>query len=239
MKPFLFIFLMFFTLIGIGQNSDVQQIVDACIEVHGGEKYKNAHYKFNFRDVQYEYHYANGLFSYELHYKDGKSKDILSNSGLKRVVDGEEVDLSSKEQNAYTVSINSVTYFVFLPFYLNDPAVNKKLLGEVKIKGKDYYKIAVSFDEEGGGLDHKDVHMYWINKETNTLDYLAYRFHMKEGGVRFRSAQNRRDIGGIIFQDFMNLTHERDTPLAELDKLYDQDKLTHVSKIEWTNITEL
>ena len=239
MKPVLLLFSLLLTVQCVGQNVDVQSIVDECIKVHGGDQYLDAHYRYNFRDVQYEYHYDNGIFSYELHYKDGKSKDVLSNNGFQRLVNGNPIELSEKDQEAYTVSVNSVHYYVFLPFFLNDPAVNKTLLGEVSIKGKNYYKIEVTFNEEGGGIDHKDVHMYWINKETNTMDYLAYLFHMKEGGVRFRAAYNRRTIGGIVFQDFMNYTHEKDTPLSELDALYEQDKLKHVSKIEWSNIKKL
>jgi hypothetical protein len=221
------------------QNKTAQEIVNACIQRHGGDNYKNAHYAFEFRKNHYEYHYDNGDFRYELHSKDGKTKDILSNSGFKRMIEGKEIALTDKEVRAFSSSVNSVHYFVFLPYFLNDPAVNKRLVGESTIKGKDYYKIEITFDQEGGGADHDDVHMYWINKETNTMDYMAYSFHVNGGGVRFRSAFNQRNIGGITFQDYVNFKYEKDTPLKDLDALYEQNKLIQVSRIETEQVEKI
>jgi hypothetical protein len=239
MRAIFILLTLLFVLNGNSQTSEAQQIVDACITKHGGDKYKKANFAYDFRNNHYEYHYNNGEFRYELHSKDGKIKDVLTNNGFKRFVQGKEIEFSEKETKAYIRSVNSVHYFVFLPFFLNDVAVKKRLIGESTIGGKDYYKIEVTFDEENGGIDHKDQHMYWINKETNTMDYMAYGFHMNGGGVRFRSAINQREIGGIIFQDYLNFKHEKDTPLAELDALYEENKLTQVSIIDLVNIVKL
>ncbi len=155
------------------------------------------------------------------------------------MVDGKEIELSEKDSRKYSNSVNSVNYFAFLPFFLNDQAVNKKLIGETKIKGTDYYKIEVTFDQEGGGDDHDDIYIYWINKADYSMDYLAYSFHVNGGGVRFRSAYNQRTIGGITFQDYVNYKHDKDTPVSALDALYERGELKELSKIELVNVQEI
>ncbi len=221
------------------QKMSANEIINAAIKKHGGEKYKNAHYAYDFRKYHYEFHFAEGEFRYERHSKDGKTKDILTNDGFKRTVDNQEVELTEKKKRGYSNSVNSVHYFAFLPSFLNDQAVNKRLAGESKILGKDYYKIEVTFDQEGGGDDHDDVYMYWISKEDFSMDYLAYSFHVNGGGVRFRSAYNQRNVGGIIFQDYINYKHSKDTPVSSLDQLYEKKELIELSKIELENIQEL
>ncbi len=239
MKPiFLFIACLICSQI-FAQNISGEDIVNACIEAHGGQQYKDAHFAYDFRKYHYEFHYDNGSYRYERHSKDGKTKDILTNDGFKRIVDNKEVDLTEKKIRGYSNSVNSVHYFAFLPSFLNDKAVNKKLIGEATILGKDYYKIEITFDQEGGGDDHDDVYMYWISKEDYSMDYLAYSFHVNGGGVRFRSAYNKRTISGIIFQDYVNYKYNKNTPVSDLDILFEEHKLIELSKIELTNIKQL
>lgn len=88
----------------------------------------------------------------------------------------------------YYNSVNSVHYFAYLPQGLNDKAVQKELLGEVVLKGEPYYKVRVTFAQEGGGNDYEDVFIYWFHKQKFTMDYLAYEFHVDGGGMRFREA---------------------------------------------------
>ena len=221
------------------QEMSANEIINASIKKHGGDKYQNAHYAYDFRKHHYEYHYVEGTFRYERHSKDGKTKDILTNNGFKRTEDGKDVELTEKKVRGFSNSVNSVHYFAFLPSFLNDDAVNKKRVGESTILGKDYYKVEVTFNQEGGGDDHDDVYMYWINKTDFTMDYLAYSFHVNGGGVRFRSAYNPRRVGGIIFQDYVNYKAAVGTPLADLPKLFEQDELKELSLIETENVVEL
>lgn len=221
------------------QEMSVNEIINASIKKHGGDKYQNAHYAYDFRKYHYEYHYVEGAFKYERHSKDGKSKDILTNDGFKRTEGGKNVELTEKKIRGYSNSVNSVHYFAFLPSFLNDEAVKKRLVGESTILGKGYYKVEVTFDQEGGGDDHDDVYMYWINKADFTMDYLAYSFHVNGGGVRFRSAYNQRKVGGILFQDYVNYKHDKDTPVSKLGELFEKNELIELSKIELENIKEL
>ena len=55
------------------------------------------------------------------------------------------ITVTDSMESKYIESVNSVHYFSTLPYSLNDQAVQKKLLNEVKINGKEYYKIEISF----------------------------------------------------------------------------------------------
>ena len=125
-----------------------------------------------------------------------------------------------------------------LPFGLNDKAVNKTLLGEVKIKDKDYYKVKVTFDQDMGGEDFEDVYLYWFNKQTLKPDYLAYEFHVNGGGQRFREAFNERYVDSIRFVDYNNYKPKvKGTDIMDIDSLFEADGLELLSKIELFELT--
>ena len=111
------------------------------------------------------------------------------------------------------------------------------MIGQDTIQNKEYYEIKVTFDSNGGGADHEDVYMYWIDAQNYNIDYLAYSFEVEEGGIRFRKAYDPRTIEGIRFVDYENYkTDDLDTPLEELDDLYEAKQLELLSKIENKNI---
>jgi len=62
---------------------------------------------------------------------------------------------------------------------------------------------------------------------------------VNKGGVRFRSAYNRRVIDGIIFQDFINYKAKIGTPLFDLPSLYEKGELEELSRIETKDIQNL
>ena len=122
---------------------------------------------------------------------------------------------------------------------MQDKAVKKSYQGTTTIKGKTYEILEIRFEQEGGGRDHDDVFHYWINQESNVIDYLAYNYQVNGGGVRLRSAYNSRNIGGIIFQDYVNYKADIGTPLGDLPKLLEQGKLKELSRIETENVVQL
>lgn len=93
---------------------------------------------------------------------------------------------------------------------MNDKAVNKLYLGKVLIKGNEYYKIKVTFNEEGGGEDFEDVFVYWVQTGTFKVDYLAYSYAVNGGGIRFKEAYNERFVNGIRFVDYNNCKPENE-----------------------------
>ena len=220
-------------------DKEAQSIINKSIKVHGGKKVANGHFSFDFRKHHFTYKRNNGEFEYSRTNKETGVKDILTNGGLVRIEDERKVELSEKQKRSYARSVNSVHYFAFLPYFLNDNAVIKEFIGETQIKGKDYYKIKVTFDQEGGGDDYDDVYIYWIDQEEYTLDYLAYSFHVDGGGVRFREAYNTRKVKGVIFQDYINYKHDKETPVEKLDSFYENNELTELSRIELLNVKSL
>ncbi len=243
MKYILLFSAMTFLSTAFGQKTSTQKkaqkIIDKAIKKHGGKKYKDAHFEYDFRKQHYTYHFDNGTFHYERYDKATDTKDILSNDGLTRYRAGKLMKLSAKEIKTYSASVNSVHYFAFIPYFLNDEAVYKEYIEAVTIKGEPYHKIKVTFSEEGGGQDHDDIYVYWIHQKSHTLDYLAYSFHVNGGGVRFRSAYNRRTVGGITFQDYVNYLHDKTTPVYELDRYFETKELQELSRIELKNIKKI
>ncbi|MEO0474144.1 MAG: DUF6503 family protein, partial [Bacteroidota bacterium] len=138
--------------------SKAQQIIDAAINAHGGQYYDNLSVRFRFRDKSYDGSRNFGKYTYRRTFTDslGLVQDELTNTQFVRNIDGIEAELPAKKIRAYSNSVNSVFYFFFLPFGLNDAAVNKESLGTASLNGQIYDKVKVYFSEEGGGEDHQD-----------------------------------------------------------------------------------
>ncbi len=217
----------------------VQQIIDKSLEASQTPKVAQAELSFDFRGRTYIANRNNGTFSlFRITRNDQDTiTDILSNKGFSRSVNNKPVQVPDSMAIRYSESVNSVHYFSVLPFGLNDAAVNKKLLEEVKIKGKEYYKIQVTFDQEGGGVDFEDVFVYWIGKEDFKIDYLAYLFHVNGGGKRFREVRKEHLINGVRFVDYNNYK-PKDTSIDvfSMDKAFENDELEKVSEINLENI---
>ncbi|MDT0650145.1 DUF6503 family protein [Autumnicola edwardsiae] len=231
----LIIVLAFFSCKESNEESDAQEVVNKAIEIAGGENYQRARINFNFRNVSYKSTRNNGEFELERLVIDSlgsKTRDLLSNNGLIRFRNDSVVKVADSIINSVSNSVNSVHYFLQLPFGLNDPGVNKKLVGRDTINGKGYYEIKVTFEAGTNGSDHEDEYLYWINEDIFTVDYLAYNFEVNGGGVRFRKAINPRVINGIRFVDYENFKYrEARVDLKKLDSLYTAGELSLVSKI--------
>ncbi|WP_273567161.1 DUF6503 family protein [Maribacter halichondriae] len=217
-----------------------QEIVDKSIEVCGGDLYEKSNVFFEFRDKSYASDVVDGRRILKRITTTDSSivLDVKSPGGFERFVNDSLVTLHDTLANKYSNSVNSVHYFAYLPFGLNDPAVNKSMLGKVKIKNEDYFKIKVTFDQQDGGDDFDDVYVYWFNTETLKPDYLAYEFHVDGGGMRLREAYNERRVGGIRFVDYRNYQPEAELEsVLEIDKAFESGELELLSKIELKNIT--
>ncbi len=221
--------------------SDPQKIVDSAIRLYGGEKYLHSTIEFDFRDRHYIAKREVGQFSKErIFFKDSTSivHDILTNESFVRKIDDKVVSLPDSMAKKYTASINSVIYFALLPYGLNDPSVKKKFLGTMILEGQPYYKVEVTFGE-GGGEGYQDMFYYWIHQKNFTVDYLAY-FYQENNvwDIRFRKAMNRREINGIVFQDYINYKPKvLDEKFAEIEELFTSGRLEELSRIVLENIT--
>ncbi|MCL6258249.1 hypothetical protein M3O96_04070 [Aquiflexum sp. TKW24L] len=222
------------------EDSEAQRIIDKSIEAHGGKVFEASNISFDFRNRYYEISKNPSKFQYLREFSDstGFVRDVLNNSGFVRTVNGETVSLPGDRIKAFTNSVNSVAYFTFLPYGLNDEAVYKTYLGEGELEGKNYHKIKVTFSEDGGGEDFDDEFIYWINQQTNLIDYLAYSYHTDGGGVRFRKAIKKHEVGGLILQDYENYQPvDKNTPVEEMESLFKEGKLELLSEIRLENVT--
>ncbi len=240
---FLKIFMVLILVFACKQKADAkltaQDIIDKAIAVHCTGNCENSIITFDFRGRQYKATKKDGLFSYERQFKDSirTVRDVLTNSGFKRFINDSVVQIKGNIAIKYANSVNSVHYFAQLPYGLNAPAVKKELLGEATIKGKPYYKIGVSFNEEGGGVDFEDKFVYWIDQTDFALDYLAYDYAVNGGGIRFREALNKRVVNGITFMDYKNYKPKAPvTDLQDLAGLFEDGALDLLSTIETKNV---
>jgi len=236
-----YIYLSIFILLTISCQSrtEAEKIIDKAIAAHGGKAYEKAKIYFDFRDISYEIFKSPNRFEYVREFSDstGQVRDVLNNEGFLRTINGQPVTLNAERTTAFSNSVNSVAYFAFLPYGLNDPAVYKSLEGETTLEGKDYYVIKVTFSEEGGGEDFDDEFLYWINKDTHRIDYLAYTYHTEGGGVRLRKAIHTHEVDGLLFLDYENYKPSiKHTPLEEMEGLYKAGDLELLSEIILENI---
>lgn len=238
----LFLFTILTTLFACEEALDEQKIIDRAIATHGGALFEKSHVKFDFRSRLYsKYHDGHDIIYTQDFHDDslGHVKDTLINTlDLTRYVNDTLVVLSDEWSTKYANSINSVLYFFQLPYGLNDPAVQKSLLPKNIVNDKMYYKIKVTFSQEGGGEDFEDVFVYWVNEKEFTVDYLAYGYHTNGGGLRFRAATNRRNVNGLVVQDYINYKPADETvAVYDLDELFETGQLIKLSVIESKNVS--
>jgi hypothetical protein len=225
--------------VGCVSDNEAQRIVDSSISAHWGDGWSSIEMEFDFRDTHYSLERGADGFVYTREFIDSDSrkiKDVLTDETFQRYIDGEAVEVSNSKERAYRNSVNSVMYFNLLPVVLNDPAVKKQFIGDVQVHEKTYYLLQVTFKEEGGGDDYDDTYLYWIDKETYLIEYLAYEFHVDGGGKRFREAINRREINGVQFQDYNNFKADDAGDLFIVDDMFQEGKLELLSEIINENV---
>ncbi|VAV83640.1 FIG00652016: hypothetical protein [hydrothermal vent metagenome] len=235
--PFIVLTMLMSCKKDVQPNADT--IISKAIEVAGGNHIATATIDFDFRDKHYKAIRNNGMFQLEREFRDSiyVIKDVYTNTDFTRFVNNEAVVVHDTMAKKYTNSVNSVHYFSVLPFGLDAAAVNKTYLGDVVIKGKTYHKIKVTFSQDGGGEDFEDVFVYWVNTDTNKVDYLAYSYLTDGGGMRFREAYNERYVKGIRFVDYNNYKpYNNNEKLFDLDRLFENNELKLLSKIETENV---
>lgn len=225
-------------LLGCASEKEIstpEALINQAIVAHGMNNLNHAAIKFTFRDKTYTASRDGGSYRYTRSFIEDSSsiQDILINSQeFYRIVAGDTLSLADSMATKYASSINSVLYFVQLPYLLKDPAVNASYQGLDTLNGERYHVLKVTFDAAGGGEDHEDEYRYWFHEQTHHMDFLAYSYETDGGGVRFREAYNRQTTGGISFQDYVNYKAPKDTPLSVLPTFYSRGQLKKLSVIE-------
>lgn len=213
------------------------KIINESISKHGGQLYLDKTVEVTFRKFQLKIDHRKDTFRYERNYPDstGWVQEVFSNEITYRNVNDERQDLDKKTIDKFQNGINAMVYFIMLPYRLQDEAVLPEYLGKEMIKDVEYHKIRVIFKREGGGQDHEDVYLYWFT-EDYSLDYLAYEYYSDETGRRFREAFNRRDVNGIVFQDYNNYAEEIEGDFSTIGKRFEMGELKKLSLVSLEEI---
>ena len=224
-------------------SATARALLDSAIALSGVDRLADAEVAFAFRDARYTYaRTPDGRYRYTRTRTDSTGAthvDALDNAGLTRLTDGQPVSLSAKRQTALAGSVNSVIYFAFLPWALGDEAVRARYEALDTLAARPYHRLRVTFDARGGGTDFDDEFLYWLDAADLSLDYLAYRYAVNGGGVRFREAYDERVVGGIAVRDYRNYAAEPEgsVPLEGMAAAFEAGELALLSAIELEGVT--
>jgi hypothetical protein len=217
-------------------QNKVNTIIHNCRNVYGSELIDENRITFQLRNYNYIWDYTDaGRLQQRstIDTLENTITDIWIGDNFYRLKNKDTLEITPEAINKYKNSINSVFYFAFLPKSLTDEAVHATLLGEVEIKENTYYKIKVTFSEEGGGEDYEDIFLFWIHKNNYKLDYLAYQYFTEGGGMRFRATSNHHKLGDIILQDYNNYKpQDYFDDFLSIDSLFMKDELILVSRVD-------
>lgn len=218
---------------GVSENNiSPAYIIQKAIEYSGKDKIKDSKITFEFRDKTYISERICNQFKLTRIDSSKNVKDVFYKDEINRKINGKSVQLADTTVTNIKSSINSVHYFVHLPYRLKDPAVKAKRLKDDTINDQAYYQLQVKFREKGGGEDHQDIYRYWFDQQNFSLDYLAYKFYTNDGGMRFRAKRLEKRLNGVIFQDYNNFKPLSDTiQIDELSTAYQNNQLEKVSEI--------
>ncbi|PHI21218.1 hypothetical protein CEQ90_04145 [Lewinellaceae bacterium SD302] len=225
-------------------NRQARAIIEAATAAAGLEGMDEAAFAFRFRDKEYRYQRTDGTFTYERWWTDSTTsevtRDVLDNDGLVRYINGQVAEITEKKRKAYSNSVNSVIYFAFLPWVLNDPAVIPTYLGRDTVKGEILDQIDVAFTTDNGGEDANDEYMYWFTLDTRQLKYLAYS-HPDGKAPRLREAKNERRVDGIVVRDYnnWNTPGNKARPINELPEAFEAGELNLLSEINLKDVRKL
>ena len=126
---------MVFALSSCSDDPNPHEIIDNTIQLSGGDLYQTASVEFDFRDIIYKGTETKGDYKYARRFKSdqGEVYDVMTKDFFQRSIDNSRIELEDSMIEKYRNSINSVLYFVRLPYGLNDEAVQKRYLDQVSI----------------------------------------------------------------------------------------------------------
>ena len=216
-------------------------LIDRARTHHGSAALDRAEVTFSFRGTPFVLRRDGGRFRYVRTTTDSLGRtveEVVDNDGAHRFVDGAPVPLDAAEARRVDTAVNSVAYFALLPAQLSDPAVRARLLTPDRVGGEDYDRVEVTFAQDGGGADHGDRYVYWLRRSDGQIGHYAYTYDVAPGdtaraatGTRFRVPVRARRVGGVLFQDWRNLSADSLGRLRQFGDAYDGGRLFEVSTV--------
>ena len=226
-----------------GPSGDVEALalLNRARTHHGSALLDRAEVSFLFRGTPFVLRRRDGAFRYARTVTDSLGRtveEVVDNDGAHRFVNGEKVDLTADEADRLATAVNSVAYFALLPVPLADPAVRARLLRPDRVGGEDFDRVEVTFARAGGGADWEDRYVYWLRQSDGQVGHYAYTYEPTPGdtsraetGTRFRVPIATRRVGGVLFQDWRNLTADTLEALERFGDLYDTGRTFRVSEV--------
>ena len=216
-------------------------LIDRARAHHGSALLDRAEVTFSFRGTPFRLVRDGGRFRYARVLTDSLGRtveEVVDNDGTHRYVDGAPVAIPPDEVGAVATAVNSVAYFALLPLPLADPAVRARVLAPDRVGGEDYDRVEVTFAREGGGADHDDRYVYWLRQSDGRIGHYAYTYDVTAGdtaraatGTRFRVPVRSRRVGGVLFQDWRNVSADSAGQLERFGRLYDGGRTFEVSTV--------
>lgn len=222
-------------------DTEALALIDRARIHHGSALLDQAEVRFSFRGTPFVLRRDDGQFRYARTLTDSLGRtveEVVDNAGAHRFVDGAEVPLDEAEAGRLTTAVNSVAYFAILPAPLADPAVRARLLTPDRVGGEDYDRVEVTFAREGGGADYQDRYVYWLRQSDGQIGHFAYTYEPTPGdtsrtetGTRFRVPIGEQRVGGVLFQNWRNLTADSLGGIEDFGDLYDNGRTFRVSDV--------
>lgn len=222
-------------------DTEALALIDRARTHHGSALLDRAELAFSFRGTPFTVRRDGGRFRYARTTTDSLGRaveEVVDNDGTHRFVDGTEVPLAADEAGAVTTAVNSVAYFALLPAPLSDPAVRARLLTPDRVGGEDYDRVEVTFAQQGGGADFDDRYVYWLRRPDGRVGHYAYTYDVTPGdtaraatGTRFRVPIGARRVGGVLVQDWRNVSADGLVDLRQFGDAYDAGQTFEVSEV--------
>lgn len=222
-------------------DTEALALLDRARTRHGSALLDEATVRFSFRGTPFVLRRSGGDFRYSRTRTDSLGRtveEVVDNAGTHRFVEGERVPLAPDEAAAVHTAVNSVAYFALLPAPLADPAVRARLLTPDRVGGEDYDRVEVTFARDGGGADYDDRYVYWLRRSDGQVGHYAYTYEVSPGdtaraatGTRFRVPIRSYRRGGVLFQDWRNLSADSLGRLEAFGDLYDGGRTFEVSAV--------
>lgn len=210
-------------------------------QAHGADRLDAAEVTFLFRGTPFVLRRENGRFRYARTITDEQGRtieEVVDNDGAHRFVDGEEAPLTPDGAARLATAVNSVAYFALLPAPLDDPAVRARTLAPDTVGGEVLDRVEVTFAQEGGGSDWEDRYVYWLRRDDGRIDRYAYTYRPTPGdtsrsetGTRFRVPLGATEAGGVLFQDWVNLTADSVGTLDRFAAAHEAGETFEVSRV--------
>lgn len=97
--------------------------------------------------------------------------------------------------NAYASWVND-TYWLIMPYKMNDPGVILAYAGEEELDGRMYDKVMLSFDNVG--LTPNDKYWAWINRDTHLMDQWGFVLKGGDGPPAIYRWNDWQKHGGVL-----------------------------------------